>query len=351
VAAEICASHLDRVTLVSLPFLGPLVSPLFCRLLLPLFFPLFVPLFLPLFLGAPVDLLTATDCPSRAAVAAELARLAPDIHAPSAQEQGAPRLSAEIRWVGDSLSIALRTPQGTLAAQRTLVRLGSCLDLAAASAVVIAAWQGEMRGDLGPDLPATERRASPPRTTSTEAIATTGREPLPRLTGHPWQVGVGAVASRGADFAPGILIDAELGRPRSRWAAALGLAATGAHALALGPNPGQSRWSRAALDLGARDRLWLGDSALDAHMAVAVAMIRFTGAGFGTNYTPTGFDWGIGGGLRWMWVARWLAPFVTLEGWAWPRQKSVAATGTDAEERLPSFELRAAAGLSFGRFR
>lgn len=147
------------------------------------------------------------------------------------------------------------------------------------------------------------------------------------------------------------MIDGQLGRPRSGLAGTLGLVATGAHALALGPNPGQSLWSRAALNLGVRNRLWLGPSALDGHLAVAIAVIRLQGAGFGADYTQTGFDWGIGGGLRWMWAARRLAPFVTVDGWAWPGQKSVAVAGTDAEERLPRFELRAVAGLSFGRFR
>ena len=94
-----------------------------------------------------------------------------------------------------------------------------------------------------------------------------------------------------------------------------------------------------------------GDSALDGHLAVAFALIRLEGAGFGANYTHTGFDPGIGAGLTWGWAAQRLAPFVALEGWAWPRQNSVTVAGTDAKERLPQFELRAAAGISFGRFR
>jgi hypothetical protein len=310
--------------------------------------------FLPLLVGAAVDLLTATDCPSRADVAAELARLAPDGLASSAEDDDGPRLSAEIRWVGESLSIALRTPQGTLAAQRTLVRSGSCLDLAAASAVVIAAWQSEIRADLSPDLPSPQRRVSAPKTTLTEASPSASDRTaasLPDRARHPWQVAIGIVASRDSDIAPGLVIDAELGRSRSRLAGSIGIVATGAHAVALGPNPGESLWSRAALDLGARDRFWLKDSALDGHIAAAIALIRLEGAGFGANYTQTGFDLGIGAGMRWMWATQGHALFVALDGWAWPSQKSVTVAGTDAKERLPLFELRAAAGVSFGRFR
>jgi hypothetical protein len=309
-------------------------------------------LFLPV-LAVAVDLLTATDCPSRADVAAELARLGSAPPGSSAEQQNGPLLSAEIRWVGDGLSIALRTPQGTLAAQRTLARSGSCLDLAAASAVVIAAWQGEMRGDLGPELPATQQRAAarpaPLPEPSISTAASVGS--VPERARRPWEVGVGVVGSRESDFAPGLAIDAEVGRPQSRLAGRLGLVATGAHALPVGPVPGQSLWSRAAVDLGARERLWLGDSALDGHVAVAIALIRLEGAGFGANYTQTGFDFGVGAGIRWAWATPRLAPFVGLDALAWPSQKSVTVAGSDAEARLPRFELLGAAGISFGRFR
>jgi hypothetical protein len=304
-------------------------------------------------LALAVDLLTATDCPSRADVAAELARLGSVAPESSAEQQSGPRLSAEIRWVGDGLSIALRTAQGTLAAQRTLARSGSCLDLAAASAVVIAAWQGEMRGDLGPELPASQHGAAArPAPLSEPTISTAAwTGPLPERARRPWELGVGIVGSREGDFAPGLAIDAELGRPRSRLAGRLGLVASGAHSLTLGPAPGQSRWSRAAVDLGVRERLWLGDSALDGHVAVAVALIRLEGAGFGANYTQTGFDLGFGGGIKWAWATPRLAPFVGMDALAWPSQKSVTVAGSDAEARLPRFELLGTAGISFGRFR
>jgi hypothetical protein len=305
--------------------------------------------FLPV-LAVAVDLLTATDCPSRAEIAAELAHLGSVASGPSSDKQDAPRLSAEIRWVGDGLSIALRTPQGTLAAQRTLTRSGSCLDLAAASAVVIAAWQGEVRGDLGPELPASQQGAARPvplREPSTSAAAWA----VPERARRPWEVGVGVVGSRQGDLAPGLAIDAEVGRPQSRLAGRLGLVVTGAHALTLGPPPGQSLWSHAAVNLGVRRRFWLGDSALDGHLSVAVALIRLEGAGFGANYTQTGFDFGFGAGIRWAWPTRRLAPFVGLDALAWPSQKFVTLAGSDAEARLPRFELLGAAGISVGRFR
>jgi hypothetical protein len=80
-------------------------------------------------------------------------------------------------------------------------------------------------------------------------------------------------------------------------------------------------------------------------------MIHLAGAGFGANYTQTGFDFGFGAGIRWAWAASRLAPFVALDGGVWPRQTFVTAVGSSTQARLPLFELHAAAGLSFGRFR
>jgi|GEM_PF-5102590 len=326
-------------------------------------------LWLPLVIGAAVDLLTATDCPSRGRVAAELTRLGSSPSGASRADRDQPRLSAEIRWVGENLSIMLRNPQGTVAAERTLPRAGSCIDLAAASAVVIAAWQEEMRADLGPALappqegegtsPPRQAQQAPPRSLplplpgpALDATARSTAGPVPD-GGRPWELGVGVLASRESDFAPGLMIGAQMGRPQSQLAGRMEVTATGSHALALGPNPGQSLWSRVAFDLGVRRRLWLGkgDGALDLHVDVAAAVIRLAGSGFGANYTRSGLDFGVGAGVRWAWTAERLAPFVALDGWGWPGSKVVTADGTQAQGRLPQFELRAAVGVSFGRFR
>ena len=158
-------------------------------------------------------------------MAAELARLRPERQASSAEDEDGQHLSAEIRWVGVDLSIVLRTQKGTLAAHRTLVRVGSCLDLASAAAVVIAAWQGEMRADLGPDLPVSQQRASPPKALLSEAslsATTVTGAAFPDRARRPWQVAMGIVASRAPDFASGLVIEAELGRPQSRLAGSCG---------------------------------------------------------------------------------------------------------------------------------
>jgi len=311
---------------------------------------------MPLLLGAAVDLHASTNCPSRDDVASELARLAgaaPD--PPASEESHETRLSAEFGWVGESLSIVLRSPQGVTMAERTLAREGSCSDLAVVAAVVIAAWQGEMRADLGPDLPAAEGvpRPShrPPGASASKFGPGPGSPPLPTRS-WLWEFGAAILASREDDLGRGMAMDAQLGPSQSGLAARVGVLASTGHALALGPSPGRSLWSRAALDLGLRKRAWFGDGALDGHVDLEAGLIRLEGTGYSTNYVRTGFDLGLSAGIRGAWtLGGRLAPFVEFDGTVWPGRKAVAVAGTDTEGTLPRFELRAAAGVSFGRFR
>jgi hypothetical protein len=310
---------------------------------------------MPLLLGAVVDLHASTNCPSRDEVASELARLAGVAPDPPASESHETRLSAEFGWVGESLSIVLRSPQGVTMAERTLAREGSCSDLAVVAAVVIAAWQGEMRADLGPELPAAEGvprpRQGPPGASVSKFGPGPGSPPPVQTRSWLWEFGAAILASREDDFGPGMAIDAQLGPSQSGLAGRLGVLASTGHALALGPSPGRSLWSRAALDLGLRKRAWFGDGALDGHVALEAGLIRLEGTGYSTNYVRTGFDLGLGAGIRGAWTLGRLAPFVELDGSVWPGRKAVAVAGTDTEGTLPRFELRAAAGVSFGRFR
>ena len=309
---------------------------------------------MPLLLGAAVDLHGSTNCPSRDDVAGELARLAGVAPDPSPSESHETRLSAEFGWLGEGLSIVLRTPQGVTMAERTLAREGSCPDLAVAVAVVIAAWQGEMRADLGPELPASEGAPRPHQGLPGASISKLGprpASPLVQARSWLWEVGAAILASREDDFGPGMAIDAQLGPSQSGLAGRMGILASTGHALALGPSPGRSLWSRAALDLGLRNRTWFGDSALDGHVDLEAGLIHVEGTGYSTNYVRTGFDLGLGAGIRGAWALGRLAPFIELDGSLWPGRKAVTVAGTNAAGTLPRFELRAAVGVSFGRFR
>jgi hypothetical protein len=311
-------------------------------------------LIMPLLLGAAVDVHASTNCPSRDDVASELARVTGGAPDPPASESHENRLSAEFGWVGEGLSIVLRSPQGVTMAERTLAREGSCSDLAVGAAVVIAAWQGEMRADLGPELPASAGLPRPRQGLPAASVSKFGpgpRSPPAQTRSWLWEFGAAILASREDDFGHGVAVDAQLGPSRSGLAGRMGILASTGHALALGPSPGRSLWSRAALDLGLRKRAWFGDGALDGHVDLEAGLIRIEGTGYSTNYVRTGFDLGLGAGIRGAWALGRLAPFVELDGSVWPGRKAVAVAGIDTEGTLPRFELRAAAGVSFGRFR
>ncbi len=311
---------------------------------------------LPGLLSAAIQLLGTVACPASSEVAAALARLEPAEAAAADSDDAA--ITAELRDVGDVLLIVLRSRDGKLTAERELPRADSCADLAAAAAVVIEAWKSEMHADVAVEIPTP--RPPAPEAAPVPAATAIASEPTAIVPGAPsrWDVGIGGAASLQGDFAPAVLIDGHRGWAGSNLAARLALAGTAVHARSLGAAPGEARWSRAALGLGIRDRLWNRGVVIDAHADAQVALIHLDGAGFTNNYTRNGFDLGVGGGLRLAWkpdapgvvVA---APFLGLEGVAWPREKTVVVLtpGMSAGQgTLPWFELRAVAGVSFGRF-
>jgi hypothetical protein len=166
------------------------------------------------------------------------------------------------------------------------------------------------------------------------------------------EVGAALLASAvTGDVAPGFQLDAELGLRGSGVAARLAATFAGPHAIALGPTPGQSRWSRAGVGLGLRYRSWTGALALDGQLTVEGAAVFVSGTGFDRDYDRLGFDLGLGAGLRLAPATGRFAPFVGLGASVWPNRSTVAITGAPAESALPRFELGAAAGVSFGRFR
>jgi hypothetical protein len=311
---------------------------------------------LPALLSAAIELLGTTQCPVPRAVAEALARLEP-AGATAAPVGGADAaIAAELRDDGDLLVIALRSRDGKLTAERTLPRAGSCADLAAAAAVVIESWRGETRTDVAVEIPVPR----PPEPAGVPEPAAEVSAPAPASAPRarrPWDVGVAGVTSLQGDLAPGLMVDGHYGWAGSSLAARLAVLATAAHARSLAAAPGQARWSRAALALGIRDRLWgRRNLMLDVHADAQLALIRLDGAGFDSSYTRNDFDIGIGGGLGLAWkpdVAGVIvaAPFLGIDGVAWPRDKTVVTQGPGGgQATLPWFELRAVAGVSFGRF-
>ena len=294
----------------------------------------------------PMELSGETECPSRDDVARELARLAPITPASGAPDK--PGTSAEIQRGPGGLSITLRSRDGDLLARRTVATSGSCAELATAAAVVITAWQGDLRPDLGPGLPEipVAPQPGPPATVLRAAV------PAAPADARPYEVGVAVVGSAvGSDLAPGLQIDGQVGRSGSPLGLRIAATAVGAHAIALGAPPGQSQWSRVGLGLGVRYRFWLGALAIDARLGANAALVRVEGSGFDHNYSTSGFDPGLDAGLRAGLGTGRLAPFLEVGAAAWSGKNAVVVAGMTTERAIPRFELGAAVGVRFGRFR
>src|SRR4029079_16594125 len=74
-------------------------------------------------------------CPTAEEVSTQVAQLVPAV------ETAAPRDTARVAEAGDVLRVSLFRPDGELLGTRELSRASSCADLAAAAAVVVAAWE------------------------------------------------------------------------------------------------------------------------------------------------------------------------------------------------------------------
>jgi len=309
--------------------------------------------FVTLLMTVAVEVVGPSTCPTPADVTTALARL-PAVGSEDAIGAGAPEgtrtgLIAEIgrpTGTGVGLSITLRTQAGAVLAERVIVEAGSCADLAAAAAVVIAAWQRGLRPDLGPDLP----RSASGEITATPVSTTVAAAPT--RSEWPMEAGVAALAAAAArDVSPGLQVDATIGS--FGWGLAPRLVASieSPHATSLGPLPGRTLWSRSTLGGGARKRSVVGVVMVDAQVHVKAAFVRARGAGFDENYAATATDVGGGVGVQIGWPHRWFAPFLGLGATLWAGRKTAEVVGTPAETTLPRFDVSLALGVSVGRFR
>lgn len=336
-----------------------------------------------------IEVTGPSTCPTPADVAVELARISA---ADTQPEGGSGPLVAEIRRpapvsrlgieapAGSApdprLWITLRGGDGAILTERTVTESGSCAELAAAAAVVIAAWQGERRPDLAPALPRisppeprpvaradTPPSAERPTTAVATATATPPTTPNAAESGNapgdtptsalspPFEVGVAALAATAGDLVPGLRVDASVGSLGWGVAPRLAAALEVPHHLALGPSPGSVVWSRTSLALGLRKRSPVGRLTVDGQLHALGALTRVRGSGFDDNYAGSGFELGAGAGVQFGWPRRWYTPFVGIGASLWPSRTTVAATGIPMEVDLPSFDVSLALGVSFGRFR
>jgi hypothetical protein len=301
-----------------------------------------------------VDVAGGDLCPEAADVARHLAELLSSSGEDNAPNQ--PRDRASLSRVDGKLHIELSRRDGAPIAERDLGATGSCQDLAAAVAVIIATWEAELnpQGAPGLELPAAgpPTPTPPPRPIGATKLATAA-EPLPPLPGPrpSFALRIGLLASvAGGNVAPGGKIEASMAAPGGRLGVSLGVAGATARSQSVGPAPGAARWTRMALSAGPQYRFGDPSVMLDVHLDGLIAMLQVQGTGVAAGTSDISPQFGGGAGVR---AARsWgnAAPWVGVDLLLWPMHEYLVISGLREQGEIPRLEIQVAFGLSLGQF-
>jgi hypothetical protein len=293
-------------------------------------------LLLAVWLAAPVEVHSATACPSSEAITT---RLVPLLPSPAKETNLADQADLQVSQ-GDGgsptrLRLRLVGTDGVVTGQRDLPLSDRCDELAETIAVLLASWESSPQTEI-PPIPEAPVIAKP-TPVSTEAS-------------HRFELQLGAgvgAALVGGTAASGRL-EMGLGSLQSHWQGRIGFAGQTARQNALAP--GQVSWqhSMAAVSLVWRtlNPLWL----VSADIGAVLGFATLSGQDFAVNQQQNSFEYGLEAGLRagrrWRRFTLW----VDLRGEAWRRQQRAVVSGGTAPLALDPWDLAATLGLSVSRF-
>lgn len=292
---------------------------------------------------APVEVLGSGDCPAPAEVSRRLTEMLPaDGGGPPGQPA---RHSARVGRIGDAVVVELLLPSGQVIARRDLVASGGCDDLAAALAVVIAAWEAE----LDPHLTArVELPAPPPRPPARMQLVDAPEGPARTPS---FQIGLAVLGSVvGGQLAAGASLEGWLAPPDWHLGLALELSGTTARSEAVGARADAASWTRFALGLGPEAHLGLRGATVDLRAQALVALLHVEGVGLSTTNSDSSAELGAGAGVHVGWPWGNAVPWIGVDILLWPGHESLVVGGLPAVGDLPRFELQVSLGISLGRF-
>ena len=279
----------------------------------------------------PVQVECASTCPSGNEVTQALAGLLHSV--PEAANADV----ALVERIGLQLRIELRDAKGAVVAEKSLVREGSCAELATLAAVVIASWESDVHPEfarLQPELQPRPRTAIPmlaaPRRAAAFDLALGGS--------LAWAGGAGAGAMAALTWIP------RATGPGLR----LSLAGETEREVVLVQGAAHWRrlWSAAVFAWRLRARA----TAFDVHAGGLGGLLLVGGSGFVDNRTSTVFSPGVTAGIRvsW-WVSSRFAPWLELCGMWWLRQHTVYGEPDLSQRDIPAIQILAAVGIAVGR--
>lgn len=276
-----------------------------------------------------VDIRSAGDCPSAADVRADLQPLLPA----ELGRQAAPQIATVTVVASDpheaSLDIQLVRADASLVGHRRLFLRGSCTDMAATIATILAAWVTD------PSVPAQpEVTAAPSGSTRSAAVA-----PAIDLV---LSAGGGVVVLGGV--AAGATAEARVGAIGSRWQGRASIGSETSRTADLGPGTVAWQHTSFALGVAARrlDMRWL----VTADAGAMAGWMTLQSDGLDHPVTRRSFEYGATGGLR---VGRSSGRWsLWIEGRAnlWVAGQRLLITGFSAGTDLPVVELAVSLGGS-----
>lgn len=280
-----------------------------------------------------------STCPRPADVASRLQSLTPARAAPAGPAAHRARLA---QGAEGAVRVVLERADGTVVGDRLLAAAGTCEDMAAAAAVILAAWDAAAH----PEFPAALDRGGPWARAAARG-ADLAAAPAARADGAATvELGLGGGATlAGSHLAPALTVMATWLRPRARLGVHASAGVTGWHDGPLGT--GGVQWRRWPVGLAVAARLRRESLVLDLHGGGAASWLALRGRDFTTPRRHDALALGLVGGARLALRRGRLRPWISLGAAFWPRRESALAAGQSFS--LPRVEVGAALGASVGR--
>jgi hypothetical protein len=293
-----------------------------------------------------VDVRSSTNCPSSEAVAARLAPLLPS----GETRRGRDSANVAVVAVGSDgsteLRIELSSDDGARIGERRVSSQRGCEEMAQAVAVILAAWETDLRPATAGPVDAQARRDERP--TASPMLA-----PALRGTRARAVAGAGGGIAVVGGLAGAVKLDLAIGTVASPWQLTLDAAAESSREITLAGGQVDWRHSTAGIALGWRSLR--PKLALSIHGGAVLGWATLAGSRFGANHQGGAFEYGLAGALRlgrkW---GRWQI-WVEAEPRLWLRGQravvtSTAGLGESAGEDLPIMDLMVCAGASVVAF-
>jgi hypothetical protein len=279
-------------------------------------------------------------CPTAEEVSTQVAQLVPALDPDASQDL------ARIEEAGDVLRVSLWRADGALVGTRDLARTSSCADMAAAAAVVVAAWESDVHPEF---MPTVGEIAQSNQAVAPAAVVSTRSTPAPTPTRMVLEAGAalsGSIApgAGGAGAAAGGLI--VFSAMASRIGPRLMLAGGTRREVPLGT--GRVLWRRLVAGLGPELRLAPASTriAVDLHAELLVATLSARGEGFANNLNDSSVDPGVSAGVRLAFGTHTLTPWLDLSLGGWLRGQQAISMPDQMSVALPRIEGSLALGVS-----